>query len=154
MGVHFIWAVARELGSCQRQVRLQAVGELVEDGLLRYGAKLSESLTQGMEPGASPWLLALVPAFCCGSLAEQHLSDVLESPMARTGCPWVGAWVPPLPGKSTIICQLLALYLAPSRRPQTLGSGYHQPPPPGEREQCLCLARSCQSAHTLPVFVL
>lgn len=126
----------------------------MEDGLLRYGAKLSESLTQGMEPGASPWLLALVPAFCCGSLAEQHLSDVLESPMARTGCPWVGAWVPPLPGKSTIICQLLALYLAPSRRPQTLGSGYHQPPPPGEREQCLCLARSCQSAHTLPVFVL
>lgn len=112
LGVHLIWAVARELGSCQWQVRLQAADELVEDGLLRCGAELSKSLTQGMEPGASPWLLALVPAFCCGSLAGQHMSDVLGSPMARTGCPWVGAWVPPLPGKSAIICQLLALYLA------------------------------------------
>lgn len=76
----------------------------MEDGLLRCGAGLSKPLTRDMETGAIPWLLALVPAFCCGSLAGQHLSDVLGSPVTRTGCPWVGAWVPPLPANSAIIC--------------------------------------------------
>lgn len=50
-----------------------------------------------MAPGASPWLLAVVPAFCRGSLAGQDTSDVVGHPMARIGCPWLGAWIPLLP---------------------------------------------------------
>lgn len=56
----------------------------------------------GESTGSWPWC----PAFCCGSLTWQYVSDLMGPPAARIGGLWVGAWIPLLPGHRAVSFQM------------------------------------------------